>query len=222
MAFAAALAAIVGALALLGVRDVRCYAAVLAWGPTSNALEMTNLSAFLVLALALGWRYRASLWPLATILGLAVSTKLFVWPVLVWAVATRRYRAAVRAVGLGVAVTLCSWAVIGFADLTRYPELLRRFSELQGAENSYSILAVASVFGLGTAIGHVVAVFVGIALLVMSGTTAGGSATTSAASSRRSERHSRSRPSSGSTTSSFWRYRWRSPDLASRRCGCCR
>jgi uncharacterized membrane protein YecN with MAPEG domain len=168
VAFAAAVASLMGALALLGVRDIRCYAAVLAWGSTSSALEMTNLSAFLALALALAWRYRASLWPLAGILALAVSTKLFLWPVLVWVAATRRYRAAVLAVGLGVAVTFSSWAVIGFADLTRYPELLRRFSELQGAENSYSIVAVIAAFGFGTSVGQGLALVVGGSLLVAS------------------------------------------------------
>jgi hypothetical protein len=165
LAFAAAVAALGGALALLGVRDARCYASLLLWGPTSSALEMTNLSAFLVLGFALAWRFRESLWPLATTLGLIVSTKLFGWPLLVWAVAMRRYRVAVGAVGVGIAVTFCAWAVIGFADLTRYPEILRRFSEVQGEAKSYSIVGAAVALGADPVVGQAVAMIVGGALL---------------------------------------------------------
>ena len=164
-AFAASVAALVGALALLGVRDARCYAAVLVWGSTSSALEMTNLSVFLVLAFALAWRFRDTIWPLAATVGLVVSTKLFGWPLLVWAVATRRYRAAVGAIVFGVAVTFCAWAVIGFADLTRYPELLRRFSEVQGQEKSYSIVAATVALGYDPSVGQGLAAIVGSALL---------------------------------------------------------
>jgi hypothetical protein len=166
VAFAGALGALVGALLLLGVRDVRCYASVLVWGSTSNALEMTNLSAFLALALALAWRFRATVWPLATILGLTISVKLFLWPLALWAVATKRYRAAVGAIGLGLVVTFGAWAVIGFEDLARYPELLRRFSEIHG-ENSYSIVAVAAALGFGTVYGQALSLVIGGALAAL-------------------------------------------------------
>ena len=43
------LAALMGALAVLGVRDVRCYAVVVIWAPGWNALEMANVSALLAL-----------------------------------------------------------------------------------------------------------------------------------------------------------------------------
>jgi Glycosyltransferase family 87 len=167
VAFAGALAALVGALLLIGVRDVRCYAAVLIWGSTSNALEMTNLSAFLALALALAWRFRATVWPLATILGLTISVKLFLWPMALWAVATKRYRAAVGAIGLGLVVTFGAWAVIGFEDLARYPELLRRFSEIHEG-NSYSLVAVAGALGYGTVYGQALSLVIGGALAALS------------------------------------------------------
>jgi alpha-1,2-mannosyltransferase len=168
IAFAASVASVLGALAVLGVRDLRCYAALLAWGSTSNALELTNLSAFLVLGIALVWRFRATIWPLAATLGLVVSIKLFGWPLFVWAAATRRYRAALLAVGVGVTVTACAWAIIGFDGLMQYPDLLRRFSEVQGEQNSYSILAASVALGLGSAAGQVLAFLVGCALLAAS------------------------------------------------------
>jgi len=168
LAFCAAVAALVGALALLGVRDVRCYLALLAWGSTSSALEMTNLSAFLVLAIALVWRFRGTVWPFAAMLALVVSTKLFGWPLFVWAVATRRPRAAILAIVLGIAVPMCAWAVIGFADITRYPELLRRFSEVQGEQKSYSIVAAVVALGYSPAVGQALAFVVGACLLAAS------------------------------------------------------
>jgi hypothetical protein len=157
LAFLGAVAALMGSLALLGIRDPLCYAAVLAWAPVSSALEATNLNAFLALAAAAAWRFRHTVWPLASVLGLAISTKLFLWPLAVWALAAGRHRALVRAIVLGVAVTFGAWAAIGFADLTRYTEILSRFSEVQGEENSYSILAAATSLGLAAPVGHVLA-----------------------------------------------------------------
>lgn len=165
LAFLGAVAAILGSIALLGVRDPLCYAAVLAWAPVSSALESTNLNAFLALAAAAAWRYRNTVWPLASVLGLAVSTKLFLWPLGVWALATGRYRALVRAVVVGVVTTVAAWALIGFADIWRYAEILRRFAEVQGEANSYSILAASSSLGLGGSLGHGVALLAGGALL---------------------------------------------------------
>ena len=49
---------LVGSLAVLGVRDIRCYAAVFVWAPTWNELDMASVTAGLVFALALAWRYR--------------------------------------------------------------------------------------------------------------------------------------------------------------------
>ena len=149
LAFLTALAALMGALAVVGVRDIRCYAAVLLWAPAWNALEMANVSAALALAL-----------------GLAVSAKLLLWPLLVWTLATRRLRATGLAIAIGVVVTFAAWAMLGFAGLTDYPALLHRLSEIQ-SENSYSLVGIASALGFGEAVGHALAIAVGISLLLL-------------------------------------------------------
>jgi alpha-1,2-mannosyltransferase len=164
-AFVVSLAALVAALAVLGVRDLRCYAALLAWGPASSALEMANVSALLALALALVWRYRPTVWPLATILGLAIATKLLLWPLAVWALATRRSRAAALSLAFGAVLTFSAWGVIGFAGLIEYPELVRRFAEVMGAERSYSMLAVGEALGFGPDAGQALGLLVGGVLL---------------------------------------------------------
>lgn len=158
------LAAVLAALAVVGVRDPRCYAAVLVWAPTWNAIENANISAALTLAVALVWRYRATVWPLAATLGLAVSTKLFLWPLIVWAVATRRIRTAWLALALGLALTFVSWAAIDFRGLTGYPALVSRLSDLN-ADNSYSFVGIAAALGLGPLVGQILMLAVGGTLL---------------------------------------------------------
>jgi hypothetical protein len=62
-------------------------------------------------------------------------------------------------------VTLGAWAIIGFAGLSTYPDLLRRLSEIQ-AERSYSFLGIAAELGLGSVVGNALIVIVGGGLLV--------------------------------------------------------
>jgi hypothetical protein len=165
LAFLVTLGALAGALALVGVRDVRCYSALLLWAPAWNALETANLSAALALALALAWRHRDDVWRPAIALGLAISAKLLLWPVLVWMLATRRERASVLAVSTGFAVSLVSWSALGFADFTSYPELLRRLSDFE-AEKSYSLAGVAGELGFRPAAAGVLMLLVGGGFLV--------------------------------------------------------
>ncbi len=145
LVFLAAVAALLGAVALVGVRDVRCYAAVLLWAPTWNALDTLNVSAALALGVALVWRFRSTLWPLAATLGAMVSVKLFLWPLLVWVALVRRPLAAILAAAIGFVLAFGSWAAIGFAGLGDYPELLSKV----GDQENYSIVAIAEETGLG-------------------------------------------------------------------------
>jgi len=160
----ASFAALLGTLAVVGVRDFRCYAAALVWWPTWTALAVLNLTPFLALAVALAWRFRGTVWPLASILGLAVSTKIFLWPALVWLAATHRIRAALIGLALGVGFTLGAWAVIGFQGFTDYPVLLRRLTDIYFDE-SYSIAGMAAALGLDPVIGRALTLAVGGALL---------------------------------------------------------
>jgi alpha-1,2-mannosyltransferase len=156
---------VMGTLRLLGVRDWRCYAAAFLWMPTMSGVLLANVSIPLAFAAALVWRYRNSVWPPAVTLGLAVSAKFLLWPLLVWTLATRRIRATVLAVVLGLGVTVAAWAILGFEGLTGYPALLRKLNEIQ-AENSYSLVGMASSLGLGVGVGDVLTLLVGGALLV--------------------------------------------------------
>jgi alpha-1,2-mannosyltransferase len=148
----------------LEVRDVRCYAAAILWVPTVSGVLLSNVSIPLAFALAVTWRYRNDVLPPAAALGLAVSSKLLLWPMFVWMLATRRLRTAVVAVFIGLAITLGAWAAIGFDGLTGYPDLLRRLSEIQ-SERSYSIVGMAATLGLDDVAGRVLTLVIGASLL---------------------------------------------------------
>ena len=150
---------------ILEIRDVRCYAAALLWVPTISGVLLGNISIALAFALAVAWRYRNATWPPAIALGLAVSAKLLLWPMFVWMLATRRLRATVWAVLIGLGATLGAWAAIGFDGLEGYPDLLRRLSDLQ-AERSYSIVGMTSTLGVGETSGQALALILGAGLLI--------------------------------------------------------
>jgi hypothetical protein len=151
VAMLVSLAALMGAIALVGVRDVRCFAALIIWAPGWNSLETANVSALLTLLVALAWRFRGKPSVLASTLGVMVSLKLFLWPLFVWAASTRRTTAAVLGCVVAVALTICTWAAIGFAGLRAYPDLLRRVA----SQDSYSLERMGTAVGLSPRVSYV-------------------------------------------------------------------
>jgi alpha-1,2-mannosyltransferase len=141
--------AVVAALALLGVRDLRCYALAMFSAPVVWGLIWGNVTLLLVPLVALAWRWRDR-WALAGLcVGLAIAAKLFLWPLAVWLLGTRRYRAAAMAIGSAAAGLLVPWAVIGFDGLRAYPALLD-VAEQVYAVHSYSIATMLSAIGVDT------------------------------------------------------------------------
>jgi len=168
----AAILAVLGVAALLAatlvvlrVSDWRCYAAVLLWAPTTNALHMASASALVAFAAALAWRYRSTTWPLAASLGFGVAAKVILWPLLVWTFATRRLRATAYALLIGGVSTLVAWAGLGFAGLESYPAMLRRLADLEAGE-SYSVVGAMTSVGFGDGAARLLAVLIGLTLLV--------------------------------------------------------
>ncbi len=157
-------ALLVGTLAVLGVRDVRCYAAMFLWAPAVNELHTASASVLVTFAAALAWRCRATVLPLGVTVGLGIVTKLILWPLLVWTVVTSRFRATGLAVVLGGGITLVLWSLLGFDGLERYPAMLRRLAELE-AEESYSLLGGFAALGVGDVAARVLAFGVGFVLV---------------------------------------------------------
>jgi alpha-1,2-mannosyltransferase len=158
------IACVVGTLALLDVRDWRCYPVALLYPPTLENVEYGAVGPVLALLVALAWRYRDRVWPVAASVGAAIALKVFVWPLLVWLAATRRWAGAIGAALVALGLALGSWAAIGFDGIADYPDLLRRLADVE-AENSYSAYAILVTLGLPSGVARL-AVAVGAAGLL--------------------------------------------------------
>jgi alpha-1,2-mannosyltransferase len=144
--FFVGLAALVVALRLFGVQDWRCYGVALASAPAVNTLALGTLTSFLLLGAGLAWRHRGNAVVAAVATACAAVLKLFLWPLAIWLLATRRWRAAVLSAVTGVVLLLGGWAIIGFAGLADYPSLVRLVERAEGPL-SYSVVALLGLSG---------------------------------------------------------------------------
>ena len=144
--FLSALAAVAGALRLLGVEDWRCYGVALASAPAINSLALGALSSFLLLGAAVAWRVRGRPVAAAVAVALTAVLKLFLWPLAVWLLASRRWRATAMCVAAGAVLLIGSWAAIDFAGFGSYPSLLHVLERIE-APASYSVVALLGVGG---------------------------------------------------------------------------
>ena len=160
------LAALLGAIWLLGVRDLRCYAAFALWPPTILAWQNSNLSVLVVLACALAWRFRDSWQRAGVAMAVGIALKVLLWPLIVWFLATRRLWAAALAVSFTAEVILLSWAAIDFRGFLTYPALLERLTEIETADTpGVSIFSAALELGAPSLVAHVFALGIGALLL---------------------------------------------------------
>lgn len=121
------------ALWLLDVRDRRVYGAAALSPAVLTAVCVGTSSTLLLLAAAAAWRWRDRTGAVVAAVALAVGTKLFLWPLLVWLWFSGRRTAAVAATGAVAAASALAWSWIGFAGLTSFPALLQRASQYEGA-----------------------------------------------------------------------------------------
>jgi alpha-1,2-mannosyltransferase len=139
---ALSLLALAAGLWLLGVRDWRCYGAVALAPAAFTALAVGTLTPVLFLAVAAAWRLRRTRW-CGLIVGITIALKLFLWPLLLWLYVTRRRGQAALGVAAAAALAAATWMPIRFADLTSYPALVNRLSQVE-APRSLSIVSLAS------------------------------------------------------------------------------
>jgi alpha-1,2-mannosyltransferase len=156
-----ALAVAVG-LRLLGCYDWRCLSVALLSPPLFFALGLGALGPILFLGAALVWRSRNRMAWTALAVGLTVLAKLFLWPLIVWLVATRRWRAAAGALGVAALFALVGWAAIGFAGFRDYPTTVRVLDEVQRWK-SYSIVGLALSLHLPAGAGNALLIGAGVA-----------------------------------------------------------
>jgi hypothetical protein len=114
--------------------------------PVCSALGNGAISALLVLGLAALWRYRSRPWAAGALLAALVVFKLYLWPLGIWLLATRRVRATAYSVAIAAVATAAGWAAIGFAGLREYPHLLDRLTLLVG-DQGYAPYALFRALG---------------------------------------------------------------------------
>jgi hypothetical protein len=149
--FVLSLGALLVALRLLGVRDWRCYTLTIVTPVAFIAFAEGALGPLLLLGVAAGWAYRDRAWRVGVIVGLTVVAKLFLWPLLVWLAATRRWKAFAAALATCVLSVLGPWAGLGFEGLRAYPRLLQVLESVQ-VPKSYSLAGLAWDLGLSSRI----------------------------------------------------------------------
>ena len=159
------IAALALALRIVGVRDWRVYGLALTSFPFVASLGMGQPDGLLALGVALGWRYRSS-WRGATAVGIVVALKLLAWPLLLWLVATRRFRQAGVAAAVAAGAILGSWSLIAFQGLTQYGRLLDA-DATAFAVRSHSVVAAALRLGTTEGVARLLALVVATAVAAL-------------------------------------------------------
>lgn len=153
------LAAIMLTARLMGVRDWRIYGVLLVWPPVFSAWQSGNVTALLALGIALLWRHRDNRIAAGGLMALLVTVKLFVWPLAIWLLATRRYAQLGWAAVFGLALNVTSWWVVGFDDFARYRSLVSQVATMD-EHRAFSVLALGLHGGASRGVASAIAILV--------------------------------------------------------------
>ena len=152
-------AAAVGTLLLLRVSDVRCHAIWLSSCPVVLAVLYGNATLLVGVSLAAMWRWRDRAGA-GLLLAAAIGMKLFAAPLVLWLVATGRFRAFVASVVGSIVLVLGPWAAIGFDGLDKYPGRLDDLARELGG-NGVLLHALARQLGAGYTVATITALVAG-------------------------------------------------------------
>lgn len=152
-------------LRFLGVRDARCYGVVMMWYPTTACLIFGALGPILTLMIAVAWRYRTRMAVIAPVAAVAIVLKLFLWPVGIWLLATRRLRTSALTLFLALIAFLVPFAPLGWRALRSYPHLLRVLDHTFGPI-TYTTQTMLARFGAPPHLRGAVILFLAIGLIV--------------------------------------------------------
>jgi alpha-1,2-mannosyltransferase len=150
---------------VLGIRDWRIYGITLIWQPVFSAWQTANESILLVCLVALVWRYRDRALVAGLLTAVAISLKPFVWPLALWLLITRRWRASGYGLVVGLVINLISWSVVGFNNISVY----QRDSGTDARDSwriGYSAIAAAGHLGATRTFGDLLLIVISVALVV--------------------------------------------------------
>jgi hypothetical protein len=146
------LAAAWGTLRVLGVRDWRVYGVILVWAPVIAGWQTGNLTLLLGLGIALVWRYRDRPVVAGLLIAVLISVKTFMWPLALWLLVTRRYRAFTQMMLGALVLNLIAWVIVGPAELHAFLSLSSSVSAAL-YRDGYGVAAFAADIGFGRGVG---------------------------------------------------------------------
>ena len=165
------LAFLAGGLWLVGLRNWRLWLLALFSFPVTSGLLLGQPNGLLALLAALAWRYRDQALRGGAAAGAAVALKLLAWPMILWFVFTRRWRAAGTSLVVALLSLLTSWAITGWSGLGEYPALLAADARAFQS-HSFSLTALATNAHLTPDVGRLACMLAALALIVLSRFTA--------------------------------------------------
>jgi hypothetical protein len=158
------------ALRVLKVRDWRLYGLALILWPVVIAWQVANVTLPIVLGIALLWRKRDHPLVAGVLLAAMISLKPFVWPLALWLLATRRYRALAYAAVCGAIINAISWTIVGWGQIHAYTALTSAVDHVMD-RRGYGIFSLVMQLGgsrgLAYALGIAAAAAVAVACFVV-------------------------------------------------------
>jgi len=151
-------------LRLLGVRDWRCFGALFLLLPVQYSVRLGTLMPILMLLLAVLWRYRERRVGAAVVAAILAVSKLFLFPLLIWLVVTRRFRTAAIACAVTAGMCLLAWLPLGLSSIGGYASLVHTLSAYEQTF-SLSVTSLGLASGLSAGQALLVAAILGVALI---------------------------------------------------------
>lgn len=152
-------------LALLGVRDWRVYGVTLVWLPICAGWLTANESLFLMLGLAGVWRWRERPGIAGLLTAVMISLKPIMWPVMLWLLVTRRWRASAETVLYGLLLNVVAWSVVGFGQLGAYLHATAKDTAVAW-RTGFGVPALVGHLGAGRTVGIALMLALAVALVV--------------------------------------------------------
>jgi hypothetical protein len=150
-------------LRVLEVRDWRLYGIVLLLDPVVSGWQTANLTLPLVLGLAIVWRYRDRPVVSGLVVAVIISLKLFVWPIGLWLIATRRFTATAYALAFGILINVIAWTVIGLGQIRPFIRMSSFVTDLWH-RTGYGLIAFGIHLGASRGVATGIMVVVSVAL----------------------------------------------------------
>jgi hypothetical protein len=141
-------------LRVLDVRDWRLYGVALLWAPVVSAWQTANLTLLLGLGIAGMWRVRDRPMAVGGLMALLITVKVFLWPLAIWLIVTRRFAGLAWTVVAGIVLNAVTWAIIGFDQISAFRSLGDEFTRVD-EQRSYNLLHLALDHGAGRTAAYV-------------------------------------------------------------------